>query len=107
MFSAKMGELGAKAAAKEVNVGLTSFYNYVNGKTLPDLGVLRTVSEKWGTKWKHIDPSEILPKRTIRSTEQYVFEFLDVLKAKDVEIVDIGPKGHKTLQVTFKIRFTA
>jgi hypothetical protein len=109
VFAQKRREFGnsAKLAAKDLGISLASFYNYVNGKTVPDMDVLKKASEKWGTKWKYIDTSEILPKLKIREPEQFVFSFLDALRESDVEIVRIGPKGHKTLQVTLNIRFTA
>ena len=107
-FGQKKKELGARKAADDLEVGLASFYNYLNGKTLPDWDVLRKATEVWGIKWPTImDPSEILPKRKARSAEQYVFSFLDALGKDNVEIVAIGPKGHKTLQVTLNIRFSA
>jgi hypothetical protein len=107
-FGKKKKELGgAKQAANDLEISQASFYNYVNGKTLPDMGVLKKASEKWGIKWKYIDTSEILPKLRVHTPEQYVFSFLHAVQEKDVEIVRIGPKGHDALQVTLKIRFSA
>ncbi len=107
-FSRKKRELGgARQAAKALKISPASFYNYINGKTVPDMEVLRRASEKWGIKWKYIDASEILPKLKVRTPEQYVFSFLDAVREKDVEILQVGPKGYKTLQVTMRIRFTA
>jgi len=107
-FSKKMKELGSvKRAARALGVSRASFYNYINGKTVPDLEVLRKASEKWGIHWKFIDASQILPKLTVNTPKQYVFSFLDAVRRDDVEILQIGPKGPKSLQVTMKIRFTA
>jgi hypothetical protein len=64
-FGEKMVELGARNAAAEIGVGLASFYNYINGKTVPDIDVLRRAKEVWDIKWpKLMDPSTVLPTRT-------------------------------------------
>lgn len=107
-FGEKMVELGARNAAAEIGVGLASFYNYINGKTVPDIDVLRRAKEVWNIKWpKLMDPSAVLPRGRLRTPEQYVMSFLDALEKDDVQVVKIGPKGYKTLQVTLNIRFTA
>jgi hypothetical protein len=107
-FSKKKAELSsAKKAADELNVGLASFYNYINGKTLPDMEVLRRASEKWEIKWKHIDMVKILSQVKVRTPQQLIFSFLDALREEDVQVVWVGPKSQKTLQVTLNIRFTA
>jgi hypothetical protein len=69
--------------------------------------VLKAAQEKWGTKWKLLDPSEIVLSRKADSPEQYVFSFLKDLCARDVEVTKVGPKGESALQVTLKIRFPA
>lgn len=106
-FSLRKGEIGAKQAAKELNVSLASFYNYAAGTDLPRMEVLKAAQEKWGTKWKLLDPSEIVVSHKVDSPEQYVFSFLKDLCERDVEITKVGPKGESALQVTFKIRFPA
>jgi transcriptional regulator with XRE-family HTH domain len=107
-FEKKAKKLGgAENAAKALGVSRATFYNYLNGKSVPDLEVLRKASVEWGIKWRYIDTSQILPKLKVHTPEQYVFSFLDTVRPKDVEILQIGPKGAKTLQVTMKIRFTA
>lgn len=111
-FGKKKKEKGAEAAARELGVCLASFYNYVNGKALPGLEVLRNANQKWGIKWKWMDLSEILPKRQIQTPEQYVFSFLQALRQRDVEVVEVGPlkpgpRQANVLQVTLKIRFSA
>jgi hypothetical protein len=107
-FGKKKEELGAKRAAADLDVSLASFYQYVNGEAVPDVDVLRRAKREWDIKWpKLMDPSDLLPTEKARTAEQYVFSFLDALQKTDVEIVDIGPKGYKSLQVTLRIRFTA
>jgi hypothetical protein len=106
-FILRKGQIGAKQAAKELNVSLASFYNYVAGTDLPRMEVLKAAQEKWGTKWKLLDPSEIVLSRKADSPEQYVFSFLKDLCARDVEVTKVGPKGESALQVTLKIRFPA
>lgn len=107
-FSQKKEELGAKRAAADLDVSLASFYKYINGENVPDVEVLRRAKREWDIKWpKLMDPSDILPTEKARTAEQYVFSFLDALQKTDVEIIDIGPKGYRSLQVTLKIRFTA
>lgn len=107
-FTQKKRELGAKRAAADLGVSLASFYNYVNGQTVPDVEVVRRAKKEWDIKWpKLMDPSDILPTDKARTAEQYIFSFLDALQKTDVEIIDIGPKGYKSLQVTLKIRFSA
>jgi len=70
--------------------------------------ILRRAKKEWDIKWpKLMDPSDILPTERARTPEQYVFSFLDALQKNDVEIVEIAPKGYKSLQITLKIRFTA
>lgn len=107
-FGKKKAELrSVKEAAAELGVKPSSFYNYLKGKTVPDMQVLRTATEKWGIKWKYLDPSEILPRQKMRSPKQFVFAFLDALQQQDVKVIKIGPKGQSILQVTLNIRFSA
>jgi hypothetical protein len=107
-FSEKKDERGAKRAAADLGVSLSSFYKYLKGQNVPDVDVLRQAKRVWDIKWpKLMDPSDILPTEKAKTAEQYVFSFLDALQKTDVEIVDIGPRGYKSLQVTLKIRFTA
>jgi hypothetical protein len=107
VFKKKKDELGAVRAAKQIDVGLASFYNYVNGKTLPDFEVLRRVHERWGTKWQYIDTAEILPIRKVRTPEQAVFSFLKALHEDDVEISQVGTEGETVLHIKLKVRFPA
>lgn len=107
-FGKKKDELGsAKKAAAQLGVKPSSFYNYLKGKTVPDMQVLRTATEKWGIKWTYLDPSEILPKQKVRSPKQFVFAFLDALQEQDIEVVNVGARGRNVLQVTLNIRFSA
>jgi hypothetical protein len=107
VFKKKKDDLGAEKAAKQIDVGLASFYNYVNGKTLPDFEVLRRVHEKWGIKWRYIDISEILPIRKVRTPEQAVFSFLNALHEEDVEVSEVGAEGGTVLHIRLKVRFPA
>jgi hypothetical protein len=62
----------------------------------------------WKIKWpKLMDPGDVLPRPKAQTPEQYVLSFLDALGKDDVQVVEIGPKGYKTLQVTLNIRFSA
>lgn len=107
-FKKKQEEVGAVQAAQELEVGLSSFYNYVKGKTVPDIDVLRRAKQVWSIEWpKLMDPGTLLPRAKAETPEQYVLSFLDALNKQDVEVVQIGPKGYKTLQVTLNIRFSA
>jgi hypothetical protein len=107
VFKAKKDELGAEKAAKQVDVGLASFYNYVKGKTLPDFEVLRRAHHRWGTKWRYIDTTEILPIRKVRTAEQAVFSFLQAVQEDDVEISQVGTEGETVLHIKLKVRFPA
>ena len=106
-FGKKKEELGARKAAKELSVCLASFYNYVAGTDLPRMEVLEEAREKWGIKWDLIDPAEILRKKKVGSTEQFVFSFIDAVRKEDVEVSRIGPEGTTVLEVRFRIRFPA
>ena len=107
-FSRKKNELGSvKKAAQEINVKPSSFYKYLKGQTVPDMQVLKNAADVWGIKWEHLDPSEILPTRKLRSSKQLVFGFLDSLQERDIQIVKVGPKGSNILEVTLNIRFSA
>jgi len=106
-FKERKDELGAKKAAEELGVGLASFYNYVSGKTLPDMRVLRKAHEKWGITWKHMDFSEIMPKRNIRTPEQLTLELLRKVSDDDIEVVLVGHEAPNSLRVALKIRFAS
>jgi hypothetical protein len=106
-FTKKKQELGAKPAAKDLNVCVASFYKYCAGTDLPRMEVLRDAQEKWGIPWKLVNPSEVLRTRKVRSPEQYVLSFIDALREEDVEVAKVGPAGKTDLKVTLKIRFTA
>ncbi len=71
VFTKKKKELGAKHAARELNVSLGSFYNYAAGKDLPRMEVLRDAQQKWDTKWPWIDPSEIFLQTPLVSWPSY------------------------------------
>ena len=107
VFSAKRDEKGgAKKAAHDLGISLASFYKYAAGDDLPRMEVLRDAQAKWeGVKWELIDVTEITRKKKIESPEQYVLSFLREVHEKDVEIVKIGPKGERVLQVLINIRF--
>ena len=106
VFTRKKRDLGAKRAANELNICLASFYNYAAGTDLPRMEVLRDAQLKWNVKWKHLDPSEILRTHRITSAEQLSLP-LHSVRAKDVEVVAIGPRKSNILQVTLNIRFSA
>jgi len=99
--------LGAERAARELEVCLASFYKYVAKKNVPDMDVLRTAAEKWGVKWKYLDPSEIVRPVKMKSPEQLVFSFLSTMDEDDVKVVEVVPEGKNALQVVLKLRFPA
>jgi hypothetical protein len=104
-FTKKKEELrSVKRAAKELKVCVSSFYKYMAGDNVPDMDVLRRATEKWGIKWKHLDPSEILRPVKMRSPEQLVFSFLSAMEEEDVEVVEVVPGGTSVLQVVLRIR---
>lgn len=105
VFKTKKDELGARKAASDLGVCLSSFYKYVNGDDLPRIEVLRDAAERWSVRWEGIDPSEFLRLRRIRSPEQLVFSFLKDLRAENVEVARIGPRDGSTLEVTLRISF--
>ena len=107
-FKKQKGKLGGAAkAAKVLGVCPASFYNYLKGKSVPDLDVLRKAHDEWGIEWKHIDLSEILRTRGVRSAEQLAFEFLTAVQEDDVEVVKVSLDGKTALRVALKIRFPA
>jgi hypothetical protein len=106
VFTRKKHELGAKRAARDLDVCLASFYNYAAGTDLPRMEVLRNAQVKWDVKWKYLDPSEILRTYRLKSAEQLSLP-LHSVRPKDVEVIAIGPKKSNVLQVTLNIRFSA
>ncbi len=106
-FGKKKDELGAARAARELDVCPASFYNYVNGKTVPDLEVLRRANMKWGITWKYMDLSEIIRKQKVQSAQQLVLGFLRAVREEDVEVVKVGREGSNVLRVALTIRFSA
>jgi hypothetical protein len=104
-FTAMKERLGAKEAAKQLNVSLASFYNYVAGTDLPRTVVLRQAHIKWGIKWPMLDLSEILSTRKVRSPEQLALSFIDAVREADVQVVTVGPAGQTVLQVKLRIHF--
>jgi hypothetical protein len=107
VFKEKMGKLGAEGAAKELGVCRASFYKYVAGENIPDMAVLLAAKEKWGVKWKYLDPSEVLRPLKAKSAEQLVFSFLSAMGEEDIEVVEVGPEGTNVLRVSLKIRIPA
>lgn len=108
MFSAKKKEPGgAKKAAKQLGICLASFYKYAKGLNVPDMDVLRAVSEKWGVKWTCLDPSEIIRPSKVKSPQQLVLSFLNTISEDDIEIIEVEPGDKSTLQISLKIRFPA
>ena len=107
VFKVKKEELGIEQARKDVNVCRSSFYKYINGENVPDMDVLRAATEKWGTKWTHLNPSEVIRRPRMETAKQFVFPFLSELEEDDIEIVHVAPEGVSALQVVLKIRFPA
>jgi hypothetical protein len=107
-FKKKRDELkSAKRAAKQLGVCLTSFYKYMAKQNVPDIDVLRAATEKWGIKWMHLDPSEVIRPPKVPAAKQFVFPFLSNLEEDDIQIVHVAPEGVSALQVVLKIRFPA
>jgi hypothetical protein len=106
-FGKKRDKLGAERAARELGVCLASFYNYVNGKTLPDLEVLRNAHVEWGIVWRYMDFSEIMRKQKVESAEQLVLGFLQAVREEDIEIIKVDREGANLLKVALTIRFSA
>ena len=99
--------MGAERAAKELEVCLASFYKYVAKKNVPDVDVLKTATEKWGVKWKYLDPSDLVRSVKMKSPEQLVFSFLSAMDEDDIEVVEVAREGKNVLQVVLKLRFPA
>ena len=103
-FAKKKEELGSvERAARQLGVCVSSFYKYLAGENIPDMDVLRRASEKWGIKWKHLDPTEVLRPLKMRSSEQLVFSFLRAMEEEDIEVAEVTPEGASVLQVVLKI----
>jgi hypothetical protein len=105
-FTKKKDELGAREAAKQLNVSLASFYNYVNGTDLPKMEVLRDAQEKWKIKWELINPAEILKTRGVATTEQLLLPFIRSVREQDIEIVEVTAGNDSSLRVMLRIQFT-
>jgi hypothetical protein len=104
-FARQKERLGsAKKAAAALDVCLSSFYKYLNKENVPDMHVLQAAAERWGIKWKHLDPSEVLRPRKIETSEQLVFSFLKAMSEEDIEVVHVAPDGVSVLEVVLKIR---
>lgn len=108
VFSRKKAELGgAREAAKQLGVCLSSFYKYAAGTNVPDMDVLRTAKEKWGVRWKYLDPSEVIRPSKVKSADQLVLSFLSAVREEDIKIIEVTPEGRGILQISLKIRFPA
>lgn len=107
VFTEQKKKVGAKRAAEDLNVCLASLYKYAAGTDLPRIEVLRDVQEKWGVKWEMIDPSQLLRPRRVMSARQYAFAFLQQVRAQDIVVAKISPKGKASLEISLQIRFSA
>lgn len=103
VFSQKLGELGARKAAKMLEVSLASFYKYIAKDNLPRMEVLGRAHKIWGVKWPMMDTSDFLRTRRVRSAEQLAFSFIQAVQEADVEIVKVDLKRNGILQVKLKI----
>ena len=106
-FTKKKDELGAKEAAKQLNVSLASFYNYVKGTDLPKMEVLRDAQEIWKVKWELINPAEILKTRSVATPEQLLLPFIRSVREQDIEIVEVTAGNDSSLRVMLRIQFSA
>jgi hypothetical protein len=104
-FGKKKDEIGAKEAAKQLNVSLASFYNYVKGTDLPKMEVLRDAQDIWKVKWELINPAEILKTRSVATAEQLLLPFIRSVREQDIEIVEVTAGHDSTLRVMLRIRF--
>jgi hypothetical protein len=106
-FAKKKDELGARTAARQLNVSLASFYNYVKGTDLPKMEVLRDAQEIWKVKWELINPAEILKTRSVATPEQLLLPFIRSVREQDIEIVEVTAGNDSSLRVMLRIKFTA
>lgn len=104
-FSARKKKVGAKTAAKELNVSLASFYNYANGTDLPRMEVLRDAQAAWGVKWKLMDARELVKTEDASSPEQLLLGFLDTVRERDITVEDVKRNNQGALKVVLAIRF--
>lgn len=95
---------GARQAARELGVCTASFYKYLNRQNVPDMNVLLVAKEKWGIRWKHLDPSEVVRISKPKTAKQLVFSFLDAMREDDIEIVEVTPDSTTVLRISLKIR---
>ena len=108
VFSKKKEELGgARKAARQLGVCLSSFYKYAAGINIPDMDVLRAAKEKWGVRWTYLDPSEVIRSSRVKSAEQLVLAFLSAVRQQDIKILEVTPEGRGILQISLEIRFPA
>lgn len=106
VFSKKKEELGgARKAARQLGVCLSSFYKYAAGINIPDMDVLRAAKEKWGVRWTYLDPSEVIRPSKVKSAEQLVLAFLSAVRQQDIKILEVTPEGRGILQISLEIRF--
>jgi hypothetical protein len=106
-FSKKKMELGARKAATDLGVSVSSFYKYAAGTDLPRMEVLRTAHQKWRVRWKHIDPSQFVVHMKFESPEQFALSFLNTLQEKDVKVARIERQGKNILRIALQVRFSA
>jgi hypothetical protein len=106
-FEKKKREKGAKQAAMELGVSISSFYNYVAGTDLPRMEVLREAHKKWRIQWKHLDSSQFVITMKLDSPEQYALPLLDSVQEKDVKVAKIEREGKNVLRIALKICFSA
>lgn len=104
VFSKLKVDPGIERVTQRLNISMQSFYNYVNGKDLPRLEVLREAQREWKIKWEMIDPSEVIGESKVKSPEQYVFSFIKDLREEDIEIVEVEAGKDSTLRISLNIR---
>jgi hypothetical protein len=104
VFKAKKEALGARRAADQLDICVASLYKYIRRENVPDIDVLRAATDKWGIKWKHLDPYEILSRRKVKTAQQMVFSYLSAMKEDDIEVVEVAPDGTTVLQIVLKIK---
>jgi len=99
----------AAKVAEKLKIGLASFYNYRNKKSLASYEILKRAHDVWDWKFEYIDFGERSARAPseVEAPRQYVLPFIENVRESDVQIIRAKAVKPDTLLLTVQIKFVS
>ena len=103
-------------AARKLDVSRAALYNYIRKKNVPGIDVLERLNAMWGLEFSYgvmkLDREFFRSQRegmeskgAQSAAHQYVLPFIEGLRERDIEILQVTARKPSSVEVRFRIRF--